>query len=115
MSTRNDLKFGAAIIGAWILYILFYGWYRRWFAINRTVLHNGDQLVEYRKTLYNKHLIKAVNQLWAKSDIPFPMTIEERMCWWRPVEEYKFFNRELTYTFDKEWNIVSNKTKNYVY
>lgn len=115
MGSKHDLKFTVALLGGWLLYILFYGWYRRWFDVERVVLHNGDQLVEYRKTLYNKHVISAVNQLWVKSDIPFPMTIEKRMCWWRPVEEYKFFNRELTYTFGKKWALVSNKTKNYVY
>lgn len=115
MGNKNDLKMGAAVMTAVVLYILFYGWYRHWFAVKRTVFHNAEQLVEYRKKSRNKYVIKAINQLWVKSDIPFPMTVEERLSWWRPVEEYKFFNRELTYTFDDEYNIVSSKTKNYRY
>lgn len=115
MSKVKDTQFLIALLAGWLFYILFLGWYRRWFAVKRVVLHNGDQLVEYRKTVYNGHVIRAVNELWVKSDIPFPMTIEERMSWWRPVEEYKFFNRELTYTFGDDKNIISKKTKNYVY
>lgn len=114
MSKLKDTQFVLALLGAWLFYILFLGWYRHFFKNKRTVVHNSEQMINFRSP-YERFRNDAVNQLWIKSDIPFPMTIEERPSWWRPVNDVKVFNREFTYTLGKGDEITITKTKNYVY
>lgn len=103
-----------ALIGTWLFYILFLGWYRHFFKNKRTVLHSVEQMKDFFNP-YNRFLNTAVKRLWLESEIPFPMTVEERPSWWRPVDDIKVFNRESTYTLGTSGAINITKTKHYVY
>lgn len=110
----KDTWYLICLLASWLFYILFQGWYYHFFQNKRTVLHSVEQMNDFYNP-YNRSLNNAVNRLWTESDIPFPMTVEERPSWWRPVDDIKVFNRETTYRLGKCDEIKITKTKNYVY